>query len=98
MKGALCSKDIPAILRVQLYNATVTNVLLWEYESWAHTEELRRKLEACHHRFLIRKMVGITIYDEKDNHISNKQVREDLNNCYQFHQSLEQQSARWLEN
>ena len=42
-------------------------------------------------------MVGITIYVVKDNHISNKQVREELNNCYQFHQSLEQQSARWLE-
>jgi hypothetical protein len=41
-------------------------------------EELRRKLEVCHHRFL-RKMVGITIYNVKDIHISNEQVREELN-------------------
>ena len=37
----------------------------------------------------LRKIVGITIYDVKDHHISNKQVREELDNCYTFHQSLE---------
>ena len=41
-------------------------------------------------------MVGITIYDVKDNHISNKQVREELT-CYKIHQSLELRRARWLE-
>ena len=40
-------------------------------------------------------MVGTTIYDVKDNHISNKQVREELI-CYKFHQSLELQRVRWL--
>ena len=56
---------------------TVINILLWGCASWALTEELRRKLEVCHQGFL-RKMVGITICDVKDNHISNKQVREEL--------------------
>ena len=97
MKQVLCNKDLPAKLRIRLYDATVTNILLWGCESWALTEELRRKLEVCHHRFL-RKMIGITIYDVKDHHISNKQVREELNNCYTFHQSLELRRARWLEN
>ena len=41
-------------------------------------------------------MVGITIYEVKDHHISNGQVREELNNCYTFHQSLELRRARWL--
>ena len=41
-------------------------------------------------------MVGITIYDVKDNHISNEQVREELT-CYKIHQSLELRRARWLE-
>ena len=41
-------------------------------------------------------MVGITIYDVKDNHISNKQVREEFNKCYKFHQSLELQRVKWL--
>ena len=95
MKRVLCNKDIPVKLRVQLYNATVINILLWGCESWALTEELQRKLEVCHHRFL-RKMVGITIYDVKDNHISNEQVREELT-CYKIHQSLELRKARWLE-
>ena len=42
-------------------------------------------------------MIGITIYDVKDHHISNEQVREELNNCYTFHQSLELRRAKWLE-
>jgi hypothetical protein len=34
MKCVSCSKDnIPAKLRVQLYDATVTNILLWGCES-----------------------------------------------------------------
>ena len=83
MKRVLCNKDIPAKLRVRLYDATVINILLWGCKSWALTEELKRKLEVYHHRFL-RKMVGITIYDIKDNHISNEQVREELT-CYKIH-------------
>ena len=96
MKCVLCNKNIPAKLRVQLYDATVTNIVRWGCESWALIEEIRRKLEVCHNRFL-RKMVGITIYYVKDIHISNEQVREELNNCYTFHQSLKLQRARWLE-
>ena len=96
MLTVLCNEDLPAKLRIRLYDATVINILLWGCESWALTEELRRKLEVCHHRFL-RKMIGITIYDVKDHHISNAQVREELNNCYTFHQSLELRRARWLE-
>ena len=45
MKRVLCNKNIPAELRVQLYDATVINILLWGCESWASTKELRRKLE-----------------------------------------------------
>ena len=97
MKQVLHDKVIPAKFRVRLYDATVINILLWGCGSWALTEELKRKLEVCHHRFL-RKMVGIKIYDVKDNHISNEQVWEELT-CYKIHQSLEQlQRVRWLEN
>ena len=95
MKRVLCNKDILAKLRIRLYDATVINILLRGCKSWALTEELRRKLEVYHHRFL-RKMVNITIYDVKDEHISNKQVREELNNCYTFHQSLELRRAKLL--
>ena len=96
MKRVLCNTDISAKLQVRLYNATVINILLWGCKSWTLTEELQRKSEVCHSRFS-RNMVGITIYDVKDNHISKEQVREELNNCYNFHQSLELQMAGWLE-
>ena len=42
----LCNEDILAKLQVQLYDATLTNILLWGCESWVLTEELRTKNEA----------------------------------------------------
>ena len=75
MKQVLCNKDIPAKLRVRLYDATAIKILLWWCESWVLPEELQRNLELCHHIFL-RKMVGITIYYIKDNHISNNVTLE----------------------
>ena len=82
MKQVLCNKDMPAKLRVRLYDATVINILLWGCESWALTEELRRKLEVCHHRFL-RKIVGIIIYDVKKI-ISQTNKLERKLTCYSF--------------
>ena len=52
MKRVLCNKDIPEQIRVQLYDATVINILLWRCNSWVLTGELQRKLEVCHHKFL----------------------------------------------
>ena len=40
MKRKLCNTNRQAKLRVQLYNATMINLFLWGYESWALTEEL----------------------------------------------------------
>ena len=42
-------------------------------------------------------MVGVTIYEVKDHHILKEQFREELGNCYTFHQTLELRRARWLE-
>ena len=96
MKRVLCNKNIPAKLRIRLYDATVINILLWGCKSWALMDELRRKLEVCYYRFP-RKMIGVTIYEVKDHHISNNQVREEVENWYTFHQSLGLTRARWLE-
>jgi hypothetical protein len=65
-------------------------------ESWALKEEDRRKLEVCHHRCL-RRMLNITIYQVKEEKISNREVRKNLNNCYTISQMIELRRARWLE-
>ena len=71
------------------------NLLLWGCESWALTKEQKRKLEVCHHRSL-RKMTGMTIFDVKEKHITNKQVRERLGNCCSLHQFIEISRTKWL--
>ena len=83
-------------LRIRAYEATVLNILLFGCESWALKVEDRRKLEACHHRFL-RSMLNISMMDVKELHIKNSEVREKLGNCYTLTQSMELRRARWLE-
>ena len=56
----------------------------------------KRKLEVCHHRSL-RKMAGITIFDVKEKHIINKQVRERLENCRSLYQLIEMSRTKWLQ-
>jgi hypothetical protein len=42
-------------------------------------------------------MLNITIYQVKEEKISNKEVRKKLNNCYTISQIIELRRARWLE-
>ena len=92
----LCNRKLQAITRTRFYEATVVNLLLWGCKSWALTKEQKRKLEVCHHRSL-RKMAGITIFDVKEKHITNKQVRERLGNCRSLHQFIEISRTKWLQ-
>ena len=79
-KKLLCNRKLQVITRTWFYEATVVNLLLWGCESWALTKEQKRKLEVCHHLSL-KRTAGITIFDVKEKHITNKQVRERLGNC-----------------
>ena len=95
-KKVLCNHKLQAKPRIGFYKATAVNLLLLESESWALTKEQKRKLEVCHHRSL-RKMAGITIFDVKEKHITNKQVRERLGNCRSLHQLVEITRTKWLQ-
>jgi len=87
---------IPHKLRIQAYEATVLNFLLFGCEIWAlKVSDRRQKLEACHHIFL-RSMLNISIYNVKENQIKNPDMRQELDRCYTLTQSMELQRARWL--
>ena len=96
MKGVLCNLKIYQPTIEFEYTTQLLSIFFYNRErgSWALTEELQRKLEVCHHRFL-RRMVDVNhnLYDVNDHHISNEQVRrEELGNCcvvYINHYDLE---------
>ena len=92
----LCNRKLQAITRTRFYEATVVNLLLWGCKSWALTKEQKRKLKVCYHQSL-RNMGGITIFDVKGKHITNKQVRERLGNCRSLHQLIEMSRTKWLQ-
>ena len=91
-KNVLRNIDIPIKLQLRTYETIVLNLLLWGCESWALKESNREKLVVCHHRFLCR-MLNISIYDVKDQHITNNQVRGIMNKCYNLTQMLELRRA-----
>ena len=45
----------------------------------------------------LRKMAGITIFDVKEQRITNKQVRKRLGNCHSLHQFIEISRSKWLQ-
>jgi len=94
-KNIFRCKDINSKLRLRTYNAIVVNLLLWGCESWALKAEDRRRIEVFHHRCL-RRMLNITIYDVKEQHISNREVRKRMGS-YKMEQTMELRRARWLE-
>ena len=55
------------------------NLLLWGCESWALRESLLNKLDVFLHRS-IRRILGISILQVKDEKISNKTIRKTLFN------------------
>ena len=67
----------------------------WSSECWALKTEDRRKLEVAHHRFL-RSMLHVTIYDVKDDRISNDEVRRRMG-IYPMESILGIRRARWIE-
>ena len=87
MKNVLTNNTLDTKIRIRVYDATVINILLWGCESWALTTEHLRQLEVCHHRFL-RKMAHITIYDVKELHIKNREIRNKMG-CYNIDQIME---------
>ena len=95
MKEVLRNRSLNKKLRVRLYEATVVNIMIYGCESWALKAEDRRRLEVAHHRF-IRSMLHITIYDVKDNRISNAEIRRRMG-IYTLEQMLELRRARWIE-
>jgi len=96
MQKLFKDKAVTIKLRKRIYEATAVNLMPWGCESWALLEKDRKRLEVCHHRCL-RKMLGITTYDVKDHHMSNKSVREQMEGAYTITQSMDLRRARWLE-
>ena len=96
MKNLLTDMKLNTKILIKVYNATVTNILLWTYESWTLSAEHLRKLEVCHHRFL-RKMGHITIYDVKELRIKNNKIWSQIQ-CYNIDQNKELRRMQWLDN
>jgi hypothetical protein len=95
-KNVFRKREIPIKLRLRTYQAIIVNLALWGCESWALKEDDRRKLEVFHHRCL-RRMLNLTIYEVKEQHITNKEVRKRAGNSYSMQQMMELRRCRWLE-
>ena len=61
------------------------------------THEITKKKTRSMPPRSLKKMAGITIFDVKEKHITNKQVGERLGNCRSLHQFIEISRTKWLQ-
>ena len=81
--------------KIHLYLAIPLNLLLWWCESWALTKALRRKIESCHHRHM-RRILGLSWKDVRDQHITNAQVRHHFSSALLACDTISQQRLAFV--
>jgi hypothetical protein len=81
------------IRRTLLYQATVVNIALRGYESYALKEADRSKLEAFYHGCL-RRMCWWTMWNVAEKRITNEQVRRTVANSPTMESMMERRRCR----
>ena len=95
--GVFCNrKYLSPKIRRRLFMAIVINLLLWGCETWALTKEQHQRLESCFNKW-IRAMTGTRWKEIRENRISNKFLREKLDNIDSFEEIYATRCFNWLE-
>ena len=95
--GVFCNqKYLSAKIRRRLFMAIVINLLLWGCETWALTKQQHQRLESCFNKW-IRAMTGTRWKEIRENRISNKFLREKLDNIDSFEEIYATRCFNWLE-
>ena len=89
------NKQVPLWAKKYLYLALPLNIVLWGCESWALTAESRRKLSSFHHKS-IRKILGISMFEVKEQSITNEQVRKMFHNVKNIDEIVRQRALDCL--
>ena len=69
--------------KIQLMHSLVTSIFLYACESWTHTAELKRRIQAMEMR-CYRKILCISYKD----HVTNKEVRAKIQQAIRPHEDL----------
>ena len=95
--GVFCNrKHLNSKIRRRLFSAIVINLLLWGCETWALTKLQQNKLDSCYNKW-IRAMTGTKWKEVREHRITNKSLREKLDNIDSFHEIYASRCFNWLE-
>ena len=94
--GVFYRKHLSPKIRCRLFMAIVVNILLWGCETWALTKQQHQRLESCFNR-CIRAMTSTRWKEIRENRISNKFIREKLDNIDSFGEIYATRCFNWLE-
>ena len=88
-------KQLSPIIRRRLFMAIVVNLLLWGCETWALLSEDRNRLNVCFNKW-VRAMTGTKWSDIREKRITNKQLRERLDNIESFDEIYNHRCLNWF--
>jgi len=81
----------------RLFSAIVINLILWGCETWALTKQHQNRLNSCYNK-RIRAMTGTKWKEVREKRITNKSLREKLDNIDSFDEIHASRCFNWLEN
>jgi hypothetical protein len=84
-------------MKKQFYIATIVNTLLWGCESLTLRAEDQKSLEVFHHK-AIRHVLNISRWKQKDDRITNENLRKRLDGIALVQETLEERRLDWLGN
>ena len=76
-------KQLSPIIRRRLFMAIVMHLLLWGCETWALLSEDRNRFMVCFNKW-VRAMTGTRWSEIREKRLTNKQLRERLDNIESF--------------
>jgi len=97
-EGVFCNQKHlnPNKIHRHLFSAIVINLLLWGCETWALTKQHQNRLNSCYNKW-IRAMTGTKWKEVREHRITNKSLREKLDNIDSFDEIYASRCFNWLE-
>ncbi|WP_293649457.1 hypothetical protein [Thiolapillus sp.] len=83
LKPVCIDKNISLSSKIRLMHSLVTSIFLYAYESWTHTAELQRRIQAMEMR-CYRKILRISY----KGHVTNEEVRAKIQQAIGPHEDL----------
>jgi hypothetical protein len=88
-------RDVCIPSKARIYDAFITNTVLWGCESWAMTKPIKDQLKKFQHSS-IRSILQVSMNQVKEEHITNYAIRKRFDNVPHILDVITKRQIQWL--